>query len=168
MKDQGNSVVKVVGGLSLMMVLACGCLKPEEFPKEPRVTFKSFDLLGDSASLVIAFTDGDGDIGLDPSDSGPPFDTASSTYFNLFVEYSELREGAWVTVPFAEPIAYRIPRITPMGQNKTLEGEIAVAIDPFPLFIQLDSGTVRYSVELLDRALNRSNKVFSREILVDY
>ena len=156
-------VVLLVGALGLLL---SGCLKTEEFPVEPRITFDSFEFFGDSASLTISFTDGDGDIGLGASDVAPPYDTASEYYYNLFLGYSEKLNGEWVDVDFEEPISYRIPRITPTGQNKALEGEIAVAIDPFPLFITGNSDTVRYSVVLVDRALNRSNEVNTGEILV--
>ncbi|HQW05943.1 MAG: hypothetical protein IPH05_02800 [Flavobacteriales bacterium] len=159
-------VVKVVGGLFALAVLASGCLKTEEFPSEPVITFKSFEFFGDSASLIISFTDGDGDVGLDASDASAPFDTSSIYYFNLFVEESERIDGEWNEVTFEDPIYYRIPRITPTGQNKSLEGEIAVAIDPFPLFITGSADTVRFSVRMVDRALNVSNTVFSDDIVV--
>ena len=110
--------------------------------------------------------DGDGDVGLDESDNAPPFDTASTYYYNLFIEHSEKINGEWLVVEFAQPIHYRIPRITPTGQNKALEGEIAVAIDPFPLYITGNADTVRYSIEMVDRALNRSNRVVTNEIIV--
>lgn len=157
---------KVAGVILLGGVLFSGCLKTEEFPDTPAITFKSFNFHGDSASLVIAFTDGDGDVGLDPSDNAPPYDTASVHYFNLFLQESEKVNNVWHDVEFEEPIHYRIPRITPTGQNKALEGEIAVAIDPFPLFITGNADTVRFSIEMEDRALNRSNKVFTSEIFV--
>lgn len=163
-----KGAVKVGGLLLIIGGMASGCLRTEEFPATPAITFKVFELHGDSASLVISFTDGDGDIGLDPTDNAPPFDTASAYYFNLFLEHSEKVGGEWRDVHFAEPIQYRIPRITPSGQNKALEGEIAVAIDPFPLFITGDADTVRYSVELVDRALNRSNRVSTGEIIVPH
>jgi len=166
MSTFGSRAVKVVGLMSLTVVLTTGCLKTEEFPPEPRITFKSFEFFGDSASLTFSFTDGDGDIGLDATDTYAPFDTGSTYYFNLFLEHSERINGEWNDVTFAEPIHYRIPRITPTGQNKTLEGEIAVAIDPFSLFITGNADTVRYSVELVDRSLNRSNKVFTNDIVV--
>lgn len=148
------------------VILSAGCLKREEFPSTPAIAFKSFEFFGDSASLVITFTDGDGDIGLDASDDAAPYDTSSVFYNNLFLELSELRNGVWNSVDFEDPIHYRIPRITPSGQNKALEGEIAVAIDPFFLFITGTADTVRYSVELVDRALNRSNRVLTRDIVV--
>lgn len=160
------SAAKVAGAGTLVGVLFSGCLKTEEFPSTPAITFKSFEFFGDSASLVVSFTDGDGDVGLDASDNAPPYDTSSIYYYNFFLRYSEKVDNVWQNVQFEDSIFYRIPRITPTGQNKTLEGEIAVAIDPFPLFITGNSDTVRYSVEMVDRALNRSNRVFTNDIIV--
>jgi len=146
-------------------VLVAGCLKHEKFPVEPVIEYKSFEQFGDSASLVFKFTDGDGDIGLDEGDNSSPFDTASAFYNNLFLEYFELQEGVWTPVDL--PIRYRIKRITPTGQNKTLEGEIAIAMQGFPAsFALLDSGQVRYSIQLVDRALHLSNVVLTKDISV--
>lgn len=166
MDDRKSSVAKVALLLAVIGVLASGCLKTEKFPVEPTVAFKSFEFFGDSASLTISFTDGDGDIGLDPTDISAPFDTGSFYYYNLFLREQELVSGEWNDVQFEDSIFYRVPRITPTGQNKALEGEIAVAIDPFPLFVTGNSDTVRFSVELVDRALHLSNRVLTNNILV--
>jgi len=148
-----------------VVLVASGCLEREKFPVEPVIEFKSFEQFGDSASLVFKFTDGDGDIGLDESDRSSPFDTASTFYNNLFLEYFELQEGVWTPVDL--PIRYRIKRITPTGQNKALEGEVAIAMQGFPAnFALLDSGQVRYSIQLVDRELHMSNVVQTRDISV--
>lgn len=144
-----------------------GCRKAEEFPEEPIIVFKSFETFGDSASLTVSFTDGDGDIGLDDADNQPPFDSGSTYYFNLFVEYSELRADGWHPVSFEVPLYYRIPRITPTGQNKVLEGDLSVAIDPLPLFTSGQYDTIRYSVHIVDRALHVSNTVQTSDIILD-
>lgn len=153
-----------MAGLSVLLL--AGCIKQDDFPDEPLVTFKSFEQFGDSSSLTIAFTDGDGDVGLNASDNTPPFDTSSVYYHNLFVEYDTLQNGVWRRVEFALPLYYRIPRITPTGQNKTLEGEIAVSIAPWPIFPGVANDTVRFSVRMVDRALNESNTVVSGPVLV--
>jgi len=159
--------MKVGLGAMLASLLLLGCLKPDEFPKEPRITFKSFEQFGDSASLTISFTDGDGDVGLNASDNAPPFDTSSVYYSNLFIEYSELRNGIWTPVTFQLPLHYRIPRITPTGQNKALEGEIAVALAPWPIIPGNPYDTIRFSTKMVDRALHESNTVLSEPIVVD-
>jgi hypothetical protein len=68
-------------------------------------------------------------------------------------------------VPLLIPLNYRIPVITPTGQNKTLEGEIAVALQPFPTDPGSPYDTVRYSVKMVDRALNESNTVLSNAVI---
>jgi hypothetical protein len=151
----------------LAVVLLSACLKKEEFPPEPSIAYKSLEQFGDSASLVITFTDGDGDIGLDPSDTQAPFDAGSAFYNNLFLGYEELRQGEWVAVDLLLPLNYRIPRITPTGQNKALSGEIAVALKPWPIFPAVEPDTVRFTVKLVDRSLNESNVVTTAQVVVE-
>lgn len=136
------------------------CLKTEKFPDEPVIELKSFDPLPDgSANLTIQFTDGDGDIGLNPGDTFPPFDINSTYYYNLFVNYFEQQNGEWVQIPITNPpLSYRTPVITPNGQNKSLNGEITVKLS---LYFDPNSAfdTIRLSTQLIDRSLNESNVV---------
>lgn len=159
-------LVKVVALVALLGSFASACIKPEAFPKEPRIVFKSFEQFADSASFTIGFTDGDGDVGLSSGDNAPPFDTGSEYYHNLFLEMDTLYQGAWARVEFTLPLRYRIPRITPTGQNKALEGEIAVTIAPWPIFQGSEGDTVRFSARMVDRAINESNEVTSGPLRV--
>ena len=148
-------------------VLAAGCLPRKEFPIEPALRSIEFAQFGDSSSLVVSFTDGDGDIGLNASDTFPTYD-AAPYYYNLFVDYYELHDGIWDTepFPFVQPLYYRVPVITPTGQNKTLEGEIAVALAPWPIIPGSTADSIRLSARLVDRALHTSNTVFTGTIIV--
>ena len=159
-----SSATKVGLAVSAVVLLLPACLKTEKFPVEPLIEYKSLEQFGDSASLVISFTDGDGDIGLAPGDTFPPYDTLPY-YYNLFVEYEELQNGTWTTVDLLLPLYYRIPVITPAGQNKTLEGDIAVALAPFPTNPVSLFDTVRYTVKLVHRDLHESNTVITEEIV---
>lgn len=150
--------------LLLAFSLFAGCRKEEKFPAEPVIAFKSLEQQGDSATFTFIFTDGDGDVGLDSYDNLPPFNTGSAYYYNLYLEYDELQNGTWVRIQFALPLYYRIPRITPTGQNKALEGELSVALKPWPYSSVGD--TVRISAYMVDRALNASNTVMSDPIVV--
>ncbi|MBP8824696.1 MAG: hypothetical protein KBH07_13725 [Flavobacteriales bacterium] len=156
---------KLSGALLLAVLLAAGCLKTEEFPKEPHIGFKSYVQGTDSARLTISFTDGDGDIGLAPGDTLAPFNPGSHWYHNFFVDYYKLQNGQWELQVFTLPLYYRIPVITPTGQNKTLEGDIAVELSPLVL-PQVPGDTVRFGVHIADRALNESNTVFTEAIIV--
>ena len=143
------------------------CLKPEEFPPEPIIRFKEFKTFGDSAALVISFTDGDGDIGLGQGDTFPPFDEMPYI-FNLFVEYEELQNGEWVRFEgFQFPYLHqRVPVLTPTGQNKTLEGDIMYRFTDWPTIPNTPWDTVRYSIKLMDRALHESTTERTDEIIL--
>jgi hypothetical protein len=123
--------------------------------------------MNDSASLVISFTDGDGDIGLRQSDTTGNFSSTNYFHHNLFVEYYEKDDAlGWVR---GKTLAgddinflYRVPYLTPNGNNKALKGEIAVTIEPTyynPFSTQSD--TIMFKISLADRNLNVSNVVES-------
>lgn len=151
--------------LALSVVLFSACLKNDEFPIEPRVTFKEFIQYADSARIVFEFTDGDGDIGLNARDTFPPYDV-EPYYYNLFIDYHKLDNGIWEEVDLVLPLYYRVPVITPTGQNKTLEGEIDVLLFPYPTLPNTSGDTIKYSIKLVDRALHESNVTETDQIIV--
>lgn len=150
----------------LAAAMLAGCLKTEEFPVVPHITFKSYEQRPDSATLTISFTDGDGDIGLDQGDTLAPFNPGSHWYHNFFVDYYRMENGSWVLQQFALPLYYRIPVITPTGQNKALEGDISVELSP-QVLPQAPGDTVRFGVRIADRALHESNTVHTDAIIVE-
>ncbi|HEY0977182.1 MAG TPA: hypothetical protein VGE21_06905 [Flavobacteriales bacterium] len=162
---------KIAVAMAVIAVLGAGCLKTEEFPTQPVITFKSFEVFPDSASLTISFTDGDGDIGLDQGDTlapfNPPYDPDRPWYYNFFVDAYYLQNGVWQDPGFVLPLYYRVPDITPTGQNKALEGDIAVAINNAVLDgLQALGDTVKFEVRLADRARQMSNRVSSAAIVL--
>lgn len=147
------------------------CLKPETFPIEPSITFDSFTALNDSGVLIISFTDGDGNIGLAENDTTGVFSSTQKYHHNLFVEYWEKIDGlGWQKGKnFAGDdivFLYRIPVLTPNGKNKALKGKITTTIEP-SYFNPLspDSDTIKYRITLVDRDLNESNVIESREVI---
>lgn len=147
------------------------CLKPEQFAPEPEIRYKSFEILSDSAKLTITFQDGDGDIGLNEGDTMPPYEASGQYHYNLIAEYWEKDDVlGWVQgEDFAgDPIVfqYRTPHITPEGQNKALKGEIEMTLEPlYYNTTSAESDTIKYKIQLIDRALNESNWVESEEIV---
>lgn len=160
-----NTGTKVSGAALLAGMLLAGCLKTEEFPAEPRVEFKSYEQFADSARLTVAFTDGDGDIGLDQGDTLAPYNPGSFWYHNFFVDYYRRQNGEWELQQFTLPLYYRIPVITPTGQNKALQGDISVKISP-QVLPQVPGDTVRFGVRIADRALHVSNTAYTDAIVV--
>ena len=75
----------LIRGFALFAIIFTGasaCFNPPEFPVEPQIEFESiqykeygngFDSEYDSLILTISFKDGDGDLGLDPTENGEPY-----------------------------------------------------------------------------------------------
>jgi hypothetical protein len=151
-------------GLALMVLfigIGLGsCLEEASYPDEPFIFFKSLEPQpnSDEALLVIGFTDGDGDIGLSEADL-PAMAEIDSIYLNnVFIEYYEKTGDDWIHLPPLVPYYYRVPRISPSGQNPALRGEIRIdMLAYFNPFTENDS--FRYEIKVVDRALNYSNLV---------
>ncbi|MFN3918099.1 MAG: hypothetical protein ACK4K0_10190 [Flavobacteriales bacterium] len=166
----------LISGIFIAMMLN-SCLKKEEFPPEPELTFISFTKMSaDSAVFTFSFVDGDGDIGLEIGDTLPPYNASGDYHYNLVLQYYERKNGEWVkgtedpsgdnSPNFKSIISgYRIKNITPTGQNKLLKGQIDVFIEPFyfnPFSNWND--TIQWRAFMYDRALNKSNIIESNPI----
>ena len=145
----------------LIMLTSTTCKRPVTYPPVPSIRFKSFtvtdttDALDNTikkGTLAFTFIDGDGDIGLRPEDTVPPYD--SIYYFNLFLQGYYYQNGTVFADSPAVPLYYRIPYIEPQGQNKVLKGTIKVDII-YNLPILHDS--IFYKFYLVDRKLHHSN-----------
>lgn len=142
------------------------CKKDNVYPIEPEIEFSEVNYIQgfqDTVDIVISFTDGDGDIGLDQGDTLSPYNNNPSNYYysNFYLNYFENIDGVWEEyTPIdtnANPVGYRIPNITPQGQNKSLKGIIQVGLRMSPVLP--DSFYVE--IVLIDRALHISNVVES-------
>ncbi len=157
--------------LVLIPLLAASCRKPKCDEVVPAIAFKEFrqykNAQGntlDSAKIIVTFKDCDGDIGLEEGDTLTPFDTASDYYYNFTLKYFEMVNGAWKGCPDDKMdscyFRYRLPKLTPEGQSKILEGEFGITISPFYFnFMSPNSDTIKYEVRLYDRELHESNVV---------
>ncbi len=158
--------------------MCVSCKKDKNFSDTPLISLTGFDQVKnvagkDSIGIIhIYFTDGDGDVGLNPSDTFPPFDRSSPFYYDLYINYFEKQLGKWVrivlppAVPGGDTLSNhsRIPYLTPTGQNKTLEGDLSMSLftnNPFSVY-----DTIRYEVTIVDRSLHRSNQIQTQEIIL--
>jgi hypothetical protein len=177
-------VARWTGSVVVLPLLLGSCLKTDEFPVEPILTFKSVEQVyeevydpADQTSapqrfiyVTVGFTDGDGDIGLDAGDTLDPFGTGDAHNFNTRVVFERLTSGAWTDVQSESP--GRIKRISPTGQDPTLNGEIRWKVGPYPgpriNLPSINTGdTMRVSMWLEDRALHRSNTVISGAFVLE-
>lgn len=156
---------------------ACG-RDTQKFSTIPFIRFEGFEQIlnqqgKDSIGILkLYFTDGDGDLGLSPSDTFPPFNPGSLFYYNFIIDYFEKQNGTFVKVVVAPPVPgadtitnnSRIPRLEPLGRNRALEGMLMMELftnNPFSTF-----DTIKYKAYIIDRALNKSNVIETPELII--
>ena len=166
--------IKIILILSVIGLLAfISCKRIEEYPPEPVISYLDFekifnetDSIYDRGILKFEFTDGDGDLGLAKGDTFPPFNPGSKYYYNLIIDYFEVRNGVETPVPltFYNPVteqydtvylSARIPLLTPKGSNKALTGEIYDTIFIYNYYSEFDTLFLKFRI--VDRALHESN-----------
>jgi len=166
--------IKISLILSVLVILAViSCKRIDEYPPEPAITYLDFekifnetDSIYDRGILKFEFTDGDGDLGLAKSDTFFPFNPGSKYYYNLIIDYFEVRNGVetpvWLTFFNSETqefdtiyLSARIPLLTPKGSNKALSGEINDTIFIYNYYSDFDTLFLKFRI--VDRALHESN-----------
>lgn len=166
--------IKLVFILSAALVLLIdSCIRPEEYPPEPVISFLDFekilnetDSIYDRGILRFEFTDGDGDLGLADGDTFPPFNPGSRYYYNLIIDYYEVRNGVETEVPLVfynsdtetfdtVYLSARIPLLTPKGTNKAISGDIYDTLFMYNYYSDFDTLFLKFRI--VDRALNESN-----------
>jgi hypothetical protein len=151
------------------------CKKVKQFSEIPRIEYLDFvkvynqDLgIYDRGVLKFTFEDGDGDIGLNNSDTFPPYNTSSKYYYNLIITYFELQDGVLTEVPIlwfnpqteqydTLTLSARIPNLTPRGSNKAINGEIFDTLFIYNFNSTYD--TIKFEAFIIDRALHESNTI---------
>ena len=154
--------------LVLALVILAQCQKIENYPDEPQIEFlealvkDTTDVLDNQikhVTLKFKIIDGDGDIGLHEYDTLGPFSRDSAYYYNLFIkEYEKIGEEFIEVTDNKFPRNYRIPYLTPEGQNKTLIANVSVEIE----YGYSDQNPLRftdfkYYFRIVDRSFNFSN-----------
>lgn len=121
----------------------------------------------------LHFSDEDGDIGLTEKDSMYPFGLGDPGFYNLFVYYQHKIGGIWVYPknPLLGPndtlvLHERLTNITPTGRHKAIHGDIQLIIPARPYQYRGDS--VRFEIQLIDRALQRSNVILTPSIFLQH
>ena len=150
-------------------VMAVSCVHREHYSEVPHIEFVRLEKLDDGtgrdnqANLVIAFQDGDGDIGLSISDTTGPFALDSAYYYNFFIDFIEKQHGEWVVVDLPQPLHARVPYLSE-DVPESIEGELTDLTYINNYFSPYD--TVKLRCRLVDRALHESNIIETPEIIV--
>jgi len=154
--------------LSVIVAIIFSCTKIENYPEIPEVSFEeigiidSTDVLGNPTKFVVLsfiVKDGDGDIGLREGDTIGPYHISSPYYYNLFIKELEKKGDQFIEVSDTKfPRNYRIPYLTPEGQNKNLKATVEVGIEySYNARNPLAFTIFKYEFYLVDRELQHSN-----------
>lgn len=148
-------------GISVVIFFVT-CVKKTTYPKIPEITYKDFiNFPGDSADLSIKFTDGDGDIGVSEFDSTK---TLFITYY--YKDTVTLKYTAYFSPLFNDTLrtSYIVRAPKDSYEGKPISGEISVRLQQSRHSSKIKR--IRYSVYLLDKAGNVSNKILTPELNV--
>ncbi len=147
------------------------CIDKNEYSTTPSIAFKDFIKRGaDSADFIITFKDGDGNLGLNDWDTTGEFSSTGPYYYNMTMNYfvKNIVSGEFeqFVLPGGDTLrySYRLPDITPKGQNKALAGEIMVNM--LAPYYYPGHTTIRFDVFIYDREHNKSNVITTPEIIV--
>ncbi len=150
------------GYIVLLVVILSSCLRKNELPDQPQITSYDFKIGTNSATMILNFTDGDGNFGLEEDDTSGVFANCVR-FYNLYAEYYELQDGVWTHIFIdpcnnaSVPFYNRVQWVKPTGQNNAQQGEIKVELNTWYLESAYD--TIRFEVKLVDRQINESNTV---------
>ncbi|MGP8214580.1 MAG: hypothetical protein ACLQQ4_03355 [Bacteroidia bacterium] len=165
-------------GFVVLLVLGfTSCMKQENYPDFPVITYKNFIINPDStAFLQVNFTDGNGDLG-NNSNGAPPDFYVEMLYDSIADNIDHFKPILIPgTVPSTDSLlgdtvasTYTIPDITPTGNNKELSGEIQVQMTKGDYYFTLSGVTIpnryEYRVWLVDRAGHVSNRITTPVII---
>ena len=155
---------------SALLMLFSSCFKEQNYNEVPKIEFVEFFQIGDSAKIGFTFQDGEGDIGLSDDQIIAPYNPESKYYYNVYIVYYEKDDvDGWVVGKDinGDSIVFK-NRIKPIysGQPKGLKGKIIATIEPIYYDpFSAESDTIKYKIQLIDRALHESNWVESNEII---
>lgn len=157
--------------LGVFLLLFASCIKTRDISPIPAIEFKDFIKSSnlDSAQLIIGFKDGDGNIGLKQSDTTGIYSKNNFYHYNIYMRYFYKKaDGTFeqFVLPSGDTLEYkyRIPDITPEGQDKTLDGEMEITL--FSPYYYPGHTVVRFDVFIIDQEQNKSNVISTPEINV--
>jgi hypothetical protein len=174
--------------LGLLMVLLQSCKEDEKFSTIPEITFERFELYKNAAGqdttvdFVFSLTDGDGDIGYRDNEID---NSCGADNFNLYMFYEEKNGSSyrpkklWLQVteitPACDTLVYfdsvqivfnqRMQYIEPAGNSKGIEAEVRYRMDYTSALILL-SNIGRFDFYIRDRANNKSNRIYSGDLVL--
>ena len=159
--------IKAAIVLSISFLGMIACYKTPTYPIEPHIEFVGYTkpneifTLGETGTMSIKFTDGDGDVGkLNNEDS------------TSLIIYRNLKD----TVFFNTDNFYVIPQVPLKGTTNAISGTIEFKLssalfnsyEAYFLFKGISIDTFTYKIYITDRANHKSNIIETPPIIVKY
>lgn len=169
--------------LSVLSLLLTACQQKVEYPIEPRIAYEGFAYLFNADStfsgegvVSFSYTDGDGDLGLDDTDTIYPFGLDDAHYYNMIVDYLKLVEGEFVKTPLLSwnvqtqafdtvSFSARFHRLRDSDEPKAISGTMEYTL-PIQNPLSPDD-TIKFEICILDRALHESNVIHTEPIFTN-
>jgi len=176
MKIFKDNTVAVFILITINLFLFINCSDRVDFGIIPVIKFENYQVFTNqfgkdtALTLTISFTDADGDLGLEQSDTFPPFNSGSKYHYCMYIHYYEFIDSVWKEVrpeiggiPIGDTIRfpYRFRSLTPNTPNKAIKGEIdwhSNLIEP------QKSKYIKFAIYIYDRRLHKSNLIESPSI----
>ncbi|MDB4161555.1 hypothetical protein N9772_04230 [Bacteroidia bacterium] len=168
----GKLIIQTTKIISVFIILATYACKPEivGYSNVPEIGLIDVNVIENVLAkdsviqLIISYRDGDGDIGLTDSDTVAPYNLGSPYAHNLPITFMvEDANGEFAElVNITNGRLYgnnhsRVPVITPTGKYKAISGKIKINLTANPA--AQSPASVYLEIQLIDRALNVSNKI---------
>ncbi len=164
----------------LSLIALVSCQEKIEYPVEPHVTYQGLTYLLDADStltgevtLSIGYTDGDGDLGLDDSDTIYPFGVGDPYYYNLIIDYYTWDGTSYVETPLLSwnPLTQNYDTLSFNSRFKRLchhpDGNAISGTIQYTMSIKnplSPDDTVKLKAHVIDRALHESNVIETEAI----
>ncbi|MFA8449154.1 MAG: hypothetical protein ACEPOW_00500 [Bacteroidales bacterium] len=153
------------------------CKKKTLSSKIPEISFLSFEKIIPTEGNIVhkgivtfSYSDGNGDIGLKQNDTLGIHSKGQEHYYNLWINYQEMQNGKWKDIQLIDPVSKeeiffhtRIPVLLPYEQEQIIKGEISDTIFIYNPLSKYD--TIRFSLQIADRELNKSNIIITPMII---
>lgn len=167
----------------VLVLVLCSCTKTTTpAPAPPVINYGSFTTSDAfNGVITINFTDADGDIGLNQSDTIGLYARGTVGYYDFYMRYYYWSPyfGKYVTyfsrIPFQAPsladsaiTPYRIPFIVNNTKNKGLDGQIIVNLNQYRPPGADSLQNFRFQIWIYDRALHKSNVVTTPSFTTNY
>lgn len=157
------------------LIALVACQEKVEYPIEPRITYEGLAYVINADStltgevvLSIGYTDGDGDLGLDDTDTLHPFGPHDPYYYNLIIDYLKWDGSAFVETPLLswnqqtqtfDTISFnaRFKRLVFHDDPTPISGTFDYTMAVFNPLSPDD--TIKFRAHIIDRALHESNTI---------